>query len=1174
MSEQESGSETRPEEGEEDAGTRSMARTLAARRLARQRGKATADDGRDPGSRAQGRHGTAGQEEKGGGGKAVVVVERETGAESRAKTAAPATATPVAPPRLGIALSVLWLAGCAAAVALIPASPETLVQSLPDLAALIAGAVTPLLLLWVILGRAHRAEGLKAATDPLRRDIARLTDTDGDAEERWRGVLGAVRQEMEELAATAERTVGRLSLVQREVRREVEHVQSAGDDARTGLQRFQDSFRQSAEQFTPIVFQVAESVDGLEQRLSAGLKQLNDGAESARERLGWTVEILQSESNALAAAMGEMESRVAAIGESVSGQGETFSDRVREAFESLQGVSDTVRDSVRRLEAAAEAGGTEQERVLTALGDRTAALELAGQTLFDRLGSVHGSLKDAVAAASRAEEGSAEDARSMAATLRSEIAALSEASDRFSSLQAALDRQARLVADASGQANAPLQTLQAAMASLQATGESLSNLTTGLDARLDQAVARMAAGSEAMAATLDRADGTAGDLDRAVREGAGRLAGLAEELSDRTAHLTGLIGEREEGLRETLSLSDARAQALAAAWREEAAQLQAIQASSETATDRVRTLADGLHERLQGLVETADGLGGRFTGMPEAIEAAARQLEESAATAAERVASTGGDLRAGSRDILEAIDQAAGTGERWAGAAQELLGQLQAARDDLDTGGRAMADMVELSRSETDRLQAAVEQGSGTLAATAGELAGKVDHVTAAYDQRVAALLRAMTVATARANEINAAFRREAADVDAINRVAEDAAARLAGLQDGLRRQTESLSSEAEGLNVRLAGLPGVVEEVMSALQERTDATLVRARTGSESLSGALDAMLDRVDAAMARGDRLTADIEAGTGRLSEASEGAVDRLSVLASQFQQQLAAFQDTVRETVAAINRAGESVGQQMGSLDEGVARMDGSVARLGEGVARVDESVARVDAGIDRVDDKVDTTRQSVTTITGEIGQWMETTSEKLTAAGARLRDEMIAMAATARDVREELARAPSPSAAPTAAAAPATAAGPAPPVESGEASAAGQPPRRQAFIAAARPVLEGLHVLSVDIDRLLDEDIPDSAWRAFHRGDLSAFTRRLAARRDTLPLTDIAGRYEGDAEFRGHVDRYIGQFERVIADALRHESGDLMSTSLITSDIGKVYMLLCTALDRQPLSGSG
>ena len=116
------------------------------------------------------------------------------------------------------------------------------------------------------------------------------------------------------------------------------------------------------------------------------------------------------------------------------------------------------------------------------------------------------------------------------------------------------------------------------------------------------------------------------------------------------------------------------------------------------------------------------------------------------------------------------------------------------------------------------------------------------------------------------------------------------------------------------------------------------------------------------------------------------------------------------------------------------------------------------------------------------------------------------------------------------------------------------------------------MLEGIHVLSVDIERLLDNDIPEATWASFHRGDLSAFTRRLAGRRKDLPLADIATRYADDEAFHGHVDQYIGSFERVIGDALRHEAGDLMSTSLITSDIGKVYVLLCTALDRQPLAG--
>lgn len=1165
MSEQEPGSETRPDEREADPGTRSMAEALAAEHAMLRREEKVEEDPRERGGRHAGR-------------RRSVIGQRPGAGTQRAASSAGPEGAPVLPqdeadaarpPRLGIALSLLWLAGCGAAIALIPADPATLVQSVPDLAALVAGAAAPLALLWVILGRAHRAERLRAATEPLRRDIARLTDPDSGAEERWRGLLGAVRQEMDELAAAAERTVGRLALVQREVRREVEHVQSAGDDARAGLQRFQDSFRQSAEQFTPIVFQVAESVDGLEQRLSAGIRQLSDGAESTRERLGWTLEIIQGESNALAGALQDLESRVAAIGESVSGQGDTFSERVRAAFDGVQGMSDTLRASVERLEAAAETGGSQQERIVTALGDRTAALELAGQRLVDRLGSLHGSLKEAVAAAARSEEGATDDARTMAATLRDEIAALSEASNRFSALQAQLNDQARLVADASTRANAPLQSLQAATDALRASGESLSQLTSGLDERLGETVARMARGSAEMAATLDRADGTAGDLDRAVRESTGRLAGLAEDLSERTLQLTGLIGEREEGLREALSASDARGKALAAIWREEAAQLQAIQGSSEAATERVRTLAGELQHRLQGLVDTADGLGSRFTGLPEAIEAAARQLEERAGTAAAGIEASGERLRANTGNILAAIDQAAGTGERWAGATQDLLGLLQAARDDLDAGGREMAALVDRSRSETERLQAAVAQGTGALSATAGDLAGKVDHVTAAYDQRVAALLRAMTLATARANEINAAFRREAADVGEVNRLAEDAAARLAGLQEGLRRQTETLSSEAEGLNARLAGLPAVVDETMTALQQRTDATLARARESSEGLAGSLGQMLDRVEGSMARGERLTADIEAGSGRISEASESAIDRLGMLASQFQQQLAAFHDTVQETVAAITRAGESMGRQMGQLDEGVSRMDEGIARLDRGVARVDESVGRVDDGITRVDDKVESTRQSVSAITGEVGQWMEATSERLAAAGARLRDEMIAMATTAREVRGELERSPRAPAAPAVSQEQSAPAG----EPGGETPPPAPPPlRRQAFIASARPVLEGLHVLAVDIDRLLDEDIPDSAWRAFHRGDLSAFTRRLAARRDSLPLEEISGRYGRDEEFRGHVDRYVHQFERVIADALRHESGDLMSTGLITSDIGKVYMLLCTALDRQPLAG--
>lgn len=1139
MNDTESGAQRQSEDRDADPSTKSLAAVLASDRAAFRR------------------------DTVGAGGTVIAAIQAQTEALGRSQPSGANAPPPTLPPndrhqdtgartkamagdgfgdrvsgRLGLWLSGLWVAVCLGAVALMPGGPLAPFQSVTSLGATVAGILTPLILLWVLLDRGHRAERLRAATEPLRSDIARLTTPESGAEERWRGVLGAVRQEVDELAATAERAAGRLSLVQREVVREIERVNNATDRARSGLQTFHETFRQSADQFTPIVFQVAESVEGLEQRLSAGVQQLSDDAETTRARLGSTIEALQTESGALAGAVRDIESQVKTISDTIFGQGEILAERVQAAFDGLQDVSDTIGRSVDRLEGVSRTSVAQQDEILSTLGDQTGALEHAGRTLLTRLDGVSVTLREAMTLATQAEDGTVEQARDMAAALRSEVEALTEASGRFTDLQSLLAGQAKVIGDVTQQTTAPLGALQAAIGSLQQAGDSLSTVAAGLSDQLDGSIARMAEGRTAMTATLDRTNGVADSLDQVVRDGALRLSTLAEDLSDRTESLASLIGDREASLRDTLSASEERSQALVQAFREETERLQTIQAGSEAASDRVRALAGDMHDRLHGLVDVAEGLSGRFTGLPEAIEGAARELESRAGAAIAGVEASNQSLQSNSDRILEAVTAAAVSGERWAHASESLVGQLQSAQANLDESSRHMAALVDRGSVEADRLQSAVGQGTTALTEVASDLFAKVGEVTLAYDQRVSAILRATALATVRANEIKAAFEREAADIGEINQLAEDATVRLVGLQDGLRRQTEGLIGQAESLNARLAGLPTVVEETLATLQRRSDATVGRVQGTSQSMVDVLGQLLDRVDGAMARGDRLTADIETRSGRFSDASDGALDRLAVLASQFHQRLAAFQDTVQETVESISVAGETVGQRITELDDRMTRVDGKAER----------------------------TRQSVTAITGEIGQWMESTSQRLTAAGARLRDEMVTMAATARDARESLSR---PIEAPPLARTATHGDGGRPSLavraDTGDGAANG------GFIASSRPVLEGLHLLSVDIDRLLDEDIPAATWKAFHAGDVSAFTRRLAARRDRLPIEEIAGRYTDDDGFRDHVDHYVGSFERLVADALRHDSGDLLSGSMITSDIGKVYLLLCTALDREPMA---
>ena len=112
------------------------------------------------------------------------------------------------------------------------------------------------------------------------------------------------------------------------------------------------------------------------------------------------------------------------------------------------------------------------------------------------------------------------------------------------------------------------------------------------------------------------------------------------------------------------------------------------------------------------------------------------------------------------------------------------------------------------------------------------------------------------------------------------------------------------------------------------------------------------------------------------------------------------------------------------------------------------------------------------------------------------------------------------------------------------------------------------MLESLHSLSVDFNRLLDEDVPDKTWKAFYRGDGTIFTRRLLGMRDQFPAEAVREKYQEDGEFRGYVQRYLRQFEELFDQAVRQEQGDVLSSTLVTSDVGKVYLLLCTALGRE------
>jgi hypothetical protein len=116
------------------------------------------------------------------------------------------------------------------------------------------------------------------------------------------------------------------------------------------------------------------------------------------------------------------------------------------------------------------------------------------------------------------------------------------------------------------------------------------------------------------------------------------------------------------------------------------------------------------------------------------------------------------------------------------------------------------------------------------------------------------------------------------------------------------------------------------------------------------------------------------------------------------------------------------------------------------------------------------------------------------------------------------------------------------------------------------------VTEGLESVAIDINRILDTHVSEDDWNRYNRGDKGVFLRKILGMRTRSKLGRINKLYRETATFRDYVNRYLRQFDDLITVAKRSDHEGVASASLMTSDAGKVYLLLRAALDRADPGG--
>ncbi|MDR1026992.1 MAG: hypothetical protein LBL46_01085 [Rickettsiales bacterium] len=118
---------------------------------------------------------------------------------------------------------------------------------------------------------------------------------------------------------------------------------------------------------------------------------------------------------------------------------------------------------------------------------------------------------------------------------------------------------------------------------------------------------------------------------------------------------------------------------------------------------------------------------------------------------------------------------------------------------------------------------------------------------------------------------------------------------------------------------------------------------------------------------------------------------------------------------------------------------------------------------------------------------------------------------------------------------------------------------------QDFIKQVETIMEKLHDLSVDLTRSVGAEIPDSIMEKYSAGDRAIFSKWFAKMISNADKKKVRGMFRDDAVFRSQATQFVHGFAKMLAGAERTENRELVSATLLKTDLGIMYQSLRACL---------
>ena len=587
------------------------------------------------------------------------------------------------------------------------------------------------------------------------------------------------------------------------------------------------------------------------------------------------------------------------------------------------------------------------------------------------------------------------------------------------------------------------------------------------------------------------------------------------------------------------------------------------------------THADQLEQSSASTLARVTAVGDRIAAMTDTLP----RLEDRLATLSETLTRLGGELGQRHNSLDEQLRATALVAEearlQLNDASATLESRLAGLREGAQQTGDELANLSELSSARLDltidRVKSLLETTDQRLDAQSNALATLVDQSRSAIDQaseqglerysshckQIEELLEGLEARLAgqaqRSDQwLTETARKATALTQAFEALEQSAIARTGQLSETVTR----LSDNTEALLGALARSDASIEQLTS----RAEALLLALDTGIRELDESYPRSVGRIESQLgAMQERITASGPA-LAAVENVATGLVSHLRESDQISTRQLTALTETLaksqealthqQEQMTALAGAVERAAQDLAQLDESIAprlastlgdvqdKASSAAARAREAINRVIPSAAEELAKASGI-----AVRQALAgSIAAEIERLNDVAEGAIQSAKQatqKLTGDMLTLTEASRELERNVAIT----------------------TERLEAQ------DRDLISERSAMLIRALDEHAIDVSKWFEKDIADNDWNAYLKGDQGLFARRATKLLGSNEAKQVHTLYRDNADFREQVNRYIRDFELLLRTVMGAKDGSTLALTMISSDIGKLYVALAQAIER-------